>query len=133
MIRSGRGKIKKLAAPIILAVGAKLFALAPLLLGGIAILATKALIVAKFALALAAVLGFQKLGGAGGSGYNLLSKFTGAGNSAGQGYAAPSQGWSSGNTGSAGWSSGSSSSYPYARNYDEAQDLAYNAQAPADQ
>lgn len=125
---AGRGKIKKLAAPFLLAIGAKLFALAPLLLGGVVLLATKALVVAKIALVLAAVLGFQKLGGSGGSGFNLLSKFSGAGNSA-----APSQGWSSGNSGSQGWSSGSSNSYPYARNYDEAQDMAYSAQAPADQ
>lgn len=133
----GRGKLKKIAAPFILAIGAKLVALAPLLLGGVVLLATKALIVAKIAFVLAAVLGFQRLGGSAGSGYNLLSKFTGAGagsgNSASQGWSAPTQGWSSGNTGSAGWSSGSSNSYPYARNYDEAQDLAYSAQAPAEQ
>lgn len=130
---SGRGKIKKIAGPLILAVGAKIFALLPLFLGGLVLLATKALIVAKIAFVLAAVLGFQKLGGSSGSGFNLLSKFTGGNSGATQGWAAPAQqGWSSGAAvGGAqqGWSSGSSSSYPYARSYD-AQDMAYSAQAP---
>lgn len=96
------------------------------------LLATKALIVAKIAFVLAAVLGFQKLGGSSGSGFNLLSKFTGGNSGATQGWAAPAQGWSSGAAAGGaqqGWSSGSSSSYPYARSYD-AQELAYSAQAP---
>lgn len=129
----GRGKLKKIAGPLILAVAAKLFALIPLFLGGLVLLATKALVVAKIAFVLAAVLGFQKLG-ASGSGFNLLSKFSGAGNSgASQGWAAaPSQGWSSGSAAGAGspqagWSSGASNSYPYARSYD-AQDMAYSGQ-----
>lgn len=130
----GRGKIKKIAGPLILAVAAKLFALIPLFLGGLVLLATKALVVAKIAFVLAAVLGFQKLG-ASGSGFNLLSKFSGAGQGASQGWAAaPSQGWSSGAGAGAGtqagWSSGASNSYPYARSYD-AQDMAYSGQAAA--
>lgn len=136
-IEEGRGKLKKLklVKPIILAVAAKLLALAPLFLGGLVLLATKALFVAKIAFLLAAALGFSKLGGSGASG--LLSKFTGAGN------AGESQGWSSGgasqgwaapaSSGSAGWSQGASASYPYARSYDTAQDMAYGAQIPTEQ
>lgn len=135
-IEEGRGKIKKLklVKPIILAVAAKLLALAPLFLGGLVLLATKALFVAKIAFLLAAALGFSKLGGSGASG--LLSRITGAGNSGAesQGWsnAGSSQGWSSGNTGgsSQGWSSGASASYPYARSYDVAQEMAYGAQMP---
>lgn len=137
-IEEGRGKIKKLklVKPIILAVAAKLLAIAPLFLGGLVLLATKALFVAKIAFLLAAALGFSKLGGSGASG--LLSKFTGAGSngaeSQGWSNAGSSQGWSSGNAGSSqGWSSGASASYPYARSYDVAQELAYNAQMPAEQ
>lgn len=120
-IEEGRGKLKKVAGPLLLAFGAKLIALVPLFLGGLIFLAIKALIVSKIAFVLAAILGLQKFGG-GGAGLGLLSKVTGAGAGAGLG------GWSSGaQTG--GWSSGSgiASQYPYARNYDTAQDLAYNA------
>lgn len=132
-LTKGRGKIKKIAGPLLLAIGAKLVAIIPLFLGGLVLLATKALIVAKIAFVLAAVLGLQKLGGSGGSGFNLLSKLGGgiggAGAGASQGWANPSQGWSSGSGATQGWSSGSSNSYPYARSYD-AQDMAYSAQAP---
>lgn len=100
-------------------------------------MATKALVVAKIAFVLAAVLGFQKLGGSAGSGFNALSKLYGGGSSGGnsgasQGWAAPTQTWSanSGAGAAQGWSSGAGSSYPYARSYD-AQDLAYSAQAPS--
>lgn len=55
-----------------------------------------------------------------GSGGGAAGGYANGGGSSGGGYA------SSG--GSSGWSSGSgSSSYPYARSYDEAQDLAYSA------
>lgn len=126
--RLGRGKIKKIAAPIILAIGAKVIALIPIFLGGLILLATKALVVAKIAFILASILGFQKLSGAGGSGFNLLSKFSGASaNSAPQwGNAAPA--WSNAAQ-TQGWSSGSANSYPYARSYD-AQDMAYSEQIP---
>lgn len=115
-IEEGRGKLKKVAGPLLLAFGAKLIALVPLFLGGLIFLAIKALVVSKIAFVLAAILGLQKFG-AGGSGLGLLSKVT---NGVG--------GWSSGGQ-TAGWSSGSgiSSQYPYARNYENAQDLAYNA------
>lgn len=130
-IEEGRGKLKKVAGPLLLAFGAKLIALVPLFLGGLIFLAFKALIVSKIAFLLAAVLGLQKFGG-GGGGLNLLSKVTG-----GAGAGVGTGGWASGAQ-SGGWSSGSglSSQYPYARNYDNAQDLAYNAYAgeiPANQ
>lgn len=127
-IEEGRGKLKKIAGPLILAVGAKLIALIPIFLGGLALLAVKALVVAKIALVLAAVLGFQKFAGSSGGGLNLLSKVSGGGGGQ-QSYGAPAGGSGQG------WSSGAgvaSAQYPYARSYD-AQDLAYNAQAPSTQ
>lgn len=116
-IEEGRGKLKKVAGPLLLAFGAKLVALVPLFLGGLIFLAIKALVVSKIAFVLAALLGLQKFG-SGGSGLNLLGKL---GNGVG--------GWSQGLSQGSGWSSGSgiASQYPYARNYDNAQDLAYNA------
>lgn len=130
----GRGKMKKMIGPIALAIGAKLVALIPIFLGGLVLLATKALVVAKIAFILAASLAAQKLIGGGGSGFNLLSKFSGAGNVA-QGWSAGGNqaGWSTGGGAGAaqGWSSGAASSqYPYARSYD-AQEIAYNGQVPA--
>lgn len=46
-IEEGRGKLKKVAGPLLLAFGAKLIALVPLFLGGLIFLAIKALIVSK--------------------------------------------------------------------------------------
>ncbi len=112
-----------------MAIGAKVIALIPIFLGGLILLATKALVVAKIAFILASVLGFQKLSGAGGSGFNLLSKFSGAGGASATpqwGNAAPA--WSNAAS-TQGWSSGSANSYPYARSYD-AQDMAYSEQIP---
>lgn len=124
----GRGKIKKIAAPIILAIGAKVIALIPIFLGGLILLATKALVVAKIAFILASILGFQKLSGAGGSGFNLLSKFSGAGASATPQWGNAAPAWTNAAS-TQGWSSGSANSYPYARSYD-AQDMAYSEQVP---
>lgn len=122
-IETGRGKLKKFIAPLILALGAKVVALIPLFLGGLIFLAIKALVVSKIAFVLAALTGLQKLSG-GAGGLNLLGKFTGATS------AQPSAGWSSGSQ-PAGWTSGTGAAaqYPYARNYDTAQDLAYNGYA----
>uniref|UniRef100_A0A1I8Q161 Protein osiris 14 n=1 Tax=Stomoxys calcitrans TaxID=35570 RepID=A0A1I8Q161_STOCA len=110
----GRGKLKKMIGPIALAIGAKVFAIIPLLLGGLALLTTKAIIVAKLAFFLALLVGGSKLFG---------SKLGGG---IGSGY---SSGWSGGSTG--GWSSGASSSYPYARSMNGAQELAYAGQVNA--
>ncbi|XP_023302171.2 uncharacterized protein LOC111684264 [Lucilia cuprina] len=120
----GRGKLKKMVGPIALAIGAKLFALVPLLLGGLALLTTKAIIVAKIALFLAILVGGSKFFG------GLGNKF---GGSLGGGYSANGAGWSAGAS-NAGWSSGASSAYPYARSINvdgDAQELAYAGQVNA--
>lgn len=117
-IEEGRGKLKKLGGPLLLAIGAKLVALIPLFLGGLIFLALKALVVSKIAFVLAAILGLSKLGGGvgGGLGGGLLGKVSNG------------LGWPSTNQQSSGWSSGSAgASYPYARNYETGQDLAYQA------
>ncbi|XP_030371712.1 uncharacterized protein LOC115621997 [Scaptodrosophila lebanonensis] len=112
----GRGKIKKMIGPLALAIGAKLFAVVPLVLGFLALLTFKAVVVAKIAFFLALLVGgsrllggFGKLGGSYGSGYN-------------------SNAWSA--PASSGWSSGASSAYPYARSLSDAdaQELAYAGQ-----
>ena len=120
----GRGKLKKMMGPIALAIGAKLFALLPILLGGLALLTTKAIIVAKIALFLAILVGGSKFFG------GLGSKFGGA---LGGGYNA-NAGWSGASSNVGGWSSGASSAYPYARSINEnadAQELAYAGQVNA--
>lgn len=122
-IEEGRGKMKKLMGPLILAVGAKMFALVPLLLGGLALLATKAIVVAKIAFLLALAVSASKLfGGAAGK----LGGLGGAVTANSAGWQAPAQqGWSTGNSG-----------YPYARNFgddesaEDAQELAFKAQIP---
>ncbi|XP_035777567.1 uncharacterized protein LOC118458805 isoform X2 [Anopheles albimanus] len=128
-------KLKKVLGPLVLAIGGKLFALLPLFLGGVALLAVKALLVSKVAFVLAAILAAQKfLGGGGGSPLNLLSKVAGGGSSGVSGGVAAggAGGWSSG-AASSGWSNAGAASaqYPYARSYDTAQELAYSAQVPA--
>lgn len=60
--------------PILIGVGAKVFAVIPLLLGGLALIATKALILAKIAFVLAAIVGLQKLFGAGSGGFGGFGK-----------------------------------------------------------
>jgi len=116
----GRGKLKKMMGPFALAIGAKLFALIPLFLGGLALLTTKAIIVAKVALLLALFVGGSRLFG------GIGNKFGGA---IGGGYNS-NAGWAGGNT--AGWSSGASSAYPYARSMDtDSQELAYAGHADA--
>ncbi|XP_019540195.2 uncharacterized protein LOC109411175 [Aedes albopictus] len=140
LLKKGK-KLKKVLGPLVLAVGGKLFALLPLLLGGVALLAFKALLVSKVALVLAVVLAVKKfLGGAveGAGTLGLLSKAVGGAAAAGAGAlgagalaagaGGATGGWSSG-AGAQGWSQGSAQ-YPYARSYDTAQDLAYSAQAP---
>ncbi|XP_039492692.1 uncharacterized protein LOC120452506 [Drosophila santomea] len=116
----GRGKIKKMLGPVALAIGAKLFAVIPLVLGFLALLTFKAVIVAKLAFFLAILVGGSRLLGGFGN------KF--GGNSLAGAY--NSNPWSA--PASAGWSSGASSSYPYARSISEdgsdAQQLAYAGQ-----
>ncbi|XP_058116800.1 uncharacterized protein LOC131288532 [Anopheles ziemanni] len=136
LLKKGK-KLKKVLGPLVLALGGKLFALLPLFLGAVALLAVKALLVSKVAFVMAAVLAAQKFlgGGAGGSPLNLLSKVAGGGSGGavvGGGASAGAGGWSSGAS-AGGWSNGGAASaqYPYARSYDTAQELAYSAQAPS--
>ena len=116
MYIQGRGKLKKMMGPIALAIGAKLFAVIPLVLGFLALLTVKAVFVAKLAFFLALAVGGSRLfgsfgnkfGGSLGSGYSANAGYTGA---------------------SSGWTSGGSSAYPYARSMaDDAQQLAYAGQ-----
>lgn len=111
-IEEGRGKLKKIAGPFIMAVGAKLITIIPLALGALALLTFKAVVISKIALLLALFIGASKMFGG-----NKLGQ-TGIG-----GYNANQ--WSGNN----GWSSGSA--YPYARSLSEAQEMAYEKQVPA--
>uniref|UniRef100_A0A182VS86 Uncharacterized protein n=1 Tax=Anopheles minimus TaxID=112268 RepID=A0A182VS86_9DIPT len=134
LLKKGK-KLKKVLGPLVLALGGKLFALLPLFLGAVALLAVKALLVSKVAFVMAAVLAAQKfLGGGGGSPLNLLSKVAGgsSGGVVGGGASAGAGGWSSGAS-AGGWSNtgAASAQYPYARSYDTAQELAYSAQVPS--
>ena len=152
----GRGKLKKKLKKFLpMLLGGKLFALVPLFLVGLGFLAFKALIVSKIALVLALVLSAGKLiGGGGGGGLGLgglggglgvLGKIAGlssglvgggvspagsgyasSGNSAG-GYSNTAGGYANTGATGAGWSGAGNSAYPYARSYDEAQELAYSA------
>ncbi|KAK6621945.1 hypothetical protein RUM44_001752 [Polyplax serrata] len=118
-LQEGRGKIKKSLMPILIGVGAKVFAVIPLLLGGLALIATKALILAKIAFVLAAIVGLQKLFGAGSGGFGGFGKVSG------------NSGWSSG--GNYGNTGGWSGSGPYYRSFNEnegGQEMAYSAHTP---
>lgn len=109
--------------PLALAIGAKLFAVIPLVLGFLALLTFKAVIVAKIAFFLAILVGGSRL--LGGFGNKL------GGSSYGGAYS--SNAWSA--PASAGWSSGASSAYPYARSISgpDAQQLAYAGQPQQEQ
>ncbi|XP_043267225.1 uncharacterized protein [Venturia canescens] len=129
----GRGKIKKVLLPLIAAVGLKIFAVVPIILGGLAILVLKALFVGKIALIIAGILAFQRLFGSGASGVsggslggNFLNKYTQPAaswvdNGAGQGWAA------------AGAAQTAGQGY-YKRSFDDvkndAQNLAYSSHVP---
>lgn len=119
----GRAKIKKVIGPLALAIGAKLFAVIPLVLGFLALLTFKAVIVAKIAFFLAILVGGSRLLGGFGNKFGG-SSYGGAYNS--NAWSAPA---------SAGWSSGASSAYPYARSISEpdAQQLAYAGQPQQEQ
>ncbi|KAK2579917.1 hypothetical protein KPH14_007597 [Odynerus spinipes] len=90
-LTEARGKIKKVILPLIAAVGIKLFALVPILLGGLGLLVLKALFVGKIALLIAGVLAFQKLFGSGSSAGSIFGKTPIGGNW----YEPATQGWSS--------------------------------------
>ncbi|KAG7297275.1 hypothetical protein JYU34_019225 [Plutella xylostella] len=108
-----RGKIKKYA-PLFTSLGVKVIAVIGLLFGGLTLLVTKALVVAKLAFLAAAALGLQKVLSGGGLN-NLSGKIAN--------FNQPAPQWSA-PTASAG-------SYPYARSSSIAQDandLAYKSQ-----
>ena len=120
--------MKKMALPLIAAAGVKLFALIPILLGGLGLLVTKALFVGKIALLLAGVLAFQRLFGGNSAGAaNFFSK-----------NAQPSTGWV--DSANQGWSANVAAGVQpqgyYKRSFDvengkvDAHSMAYSAQAP---
>ncbi|XP_063369230.1 uncharacterized protein LOC134657584 [Cydia amplana] len=111
-----RGKIKKYT-PLLAGIGVKVIAVVGLLFGGLTLLVTKALVVAKLAFLAVAALGIQKLW-SGGSFNNISGKLTG--------FQSASPQWNS--------PTAPASSYPYARSSSIAQDandLAYKAQLPS--
>ncbi|XP_049880447.1 uncharacterized protein LOC126376941 [Pectinophora gossypiella] len=111
-----RGKIKKYT-PLLAGIGVKVVAIAALLFGGLTLLVTKALVVAKLAFIAATALGIQKLLSSG-----SLNGISGKIAS----FQSTPQQWSS-PTASAG-------TYPYARSSSIAQDgndLAYKGQIPS--
>lgn len=108
--------------PFFLAVGAKFLALAPLVLGALAMLTFKAVVVAKAAFLVALLVGGSRLLSGFGNNHSESSYVTGYNSAAG---------WSNGaNSGS--WSASANSAYPYARNLDDsnapadAHEMAYN-------
>ncbi|KAL7296215.1 hypothetical protein TKK_0010752 [Trichogramma kaykai] len=135
MVAAGRSlgleegkKNKKVLMPLMAAAGVKLLALAPLLLGGLVILVTKAVVVSKVALLVAGILAFQKFFGAGSghSGFGGLFGKTQTGYAPAPVYDAPA-----GSYGAPVQQGG----YNYKRSFAEkqeasAQQLAYSAQAP---
>ncbi|KAL7296223.1 hypothetical protein TKK_0010760 [Trichogramma kaykai] len=58
-------KYKKMLSPLMTLIGVKLFALAPVFLGGLALFVTKAIFLSKVAILIAGVLLYQKFFGAG--------------------------------------------------------------------
>ncbi|XP_072749534.1 uncharacterized protein Osi14 [Anoplolepis gracilipes] len=121
----GRAKIKKMILPLIAAAGFKIFALVPILLGGLGLLALKALFFGKIALLVAGIIAFQKLFGGSNVSGSFLNK-----NPASFFYDAAS--------GSGNWPAAGSAGYHqgYSRNLDtadakvDAHNLAYSAHAP---
>ncbi|KAL7296225.1 hypothetical protein TKK_0010762 [Trichogramma kaykai] len=110
-------KHKKLLTPLLTLIGVKLFALAPVFLGGLALFVTKAIFLSKVAILIAGVLLFQKFFGAG-------SQIAFPGGLFGKNNVAPQYNYEPATYAQAGAFTG------YQRSLD-AQQLAYSAQAPA--
>ncbi|CRK92113.1 CLUMA_CG005668, isoform A [Clunio marinus] len=132
----GRGKKKKAAkilGPLLAMVALKAAALLPLLLGAIALIAGKALLIGKIALVLSAIIGLKKLLSGGqekhvtyevvAHPHHTSSHTTSHGDSS----SSYGGGFSGGDAGGYGGSSGGS--HGWGRAYD-AQDLAYKSQKP---
>lgn len=119
--------------PLIAAAGVKIFALVPILIGGLGLLVLKALFVGKIALLLAGILAFQKLFGSGGGiGSSVGSVFK-------QNIQPAASAWYDGAASQQGWSGGPAAQQPqqgyYKRSFDDtkaAQNLAYSAHAPTE-
>ncbi|KAL7296216.1 uncharacterized protein LOC106649211 [Trichogramma pretiosum] len=118
-------KHKKMLMPLITLIGVKLLALAPVFLGGLALLVGKAVFVSKIALLIAGVLAFQKFFGAGSQ---LAGGFPGAGLFGKNNAAAPI----AYEHPAAAYAQAQGQGYQYRRSFEkDAQQLAYAAQAPA--
>ncbi|CAB0043816.1 unnamed protein product [Trichogramma brassicae] len=118
-------KHKKMLMPLITLIGVKLLALAPVFLGGLALLVGKAVFVSKIALLIAGVLAFQKFFGAGSQ---LAGGFPGAGLFGKNNAAAPI----AYEHPAAAYAQAQAQGYQYRRSFEkDAQQLAYAAQAPA--
>ncbi|XP_011314437.1 uncharacterized protein Osi14 [Fopius arisanus] len=131
-LTEGRAKIKKLILPMVAAAGLKIFALMPILFGGLGLLVLKALVVGKIALLIAGILAFQRLFGSG------ASSVSGLGASNFFKNLQPASGYYDSSAGSQGWSSGAAQQPQqgyYKRSFDDgktAQHLAYSAQIPTE-
>jgi len=60
--------------PIIIGIAAKIFTVIPLFIGGLALVATKALVIAKIAFVIVAIIALQKVLGGSGGGLAAFSK-----------------------------------------------------------
>ncbi|KAL0105070.1 hypothetical protein PUN28_016602 [Cardiocondyla obscurior] len=119
--REGRAKIKKMILPLIAAAGIKIFALVPILLGSLGVLALKALFFGKIALIVAGVMAFQRLFGSGSGVGGIFNK-----NPAPIWYDNGAAGSWAANAGSGLQQQG----YRSLNNKVDAHDLAYSAYAP---
>lgn len=59
IIFEGRGKMKKMTGPLMLALGAVLVTMVPVMMGGLTLFSTKAMILGKIALVISAILFVQ--------------------------------------------------------------------------
>lgn len=134
--RGKKKKAAKLLGPLLGLLALKAAALLPLLLGAIALIAGKALLIGKLALVLSAIIGLKKLLSGGGQEkhvtyevvahpHHTSSHTSSHGDSSG-GFAG---GFSGGDAGGGSYGGSSGGGHGWARSYD-AQDLAFKAQKP---
>jgi len=132
--RGKKKKAAKLLGPLVMAIALKAAALLPLLLGAIALIAGKALLIGKIALVLSAVIGLKKLLSQEkhvtyevvAHPHHTSSHTSSHGDSFSSGGGSGGAGFSGGDSSSY----GGSSSHGWGRSYD-AQNLAYKAQQQA--
>lgn len=138
LVEESRGKKKKaqkMLGPLMMAVALKAAALVPLMLGGIALIAGKALLIGKIALVISAIIGLKKLLSGGGKHvtYEVVAhphhSSSHSSSHGGDTYAAI--GGSSGfGSDAGGYGGGGSSGHGGWGRSADAQDLAYSAQKP---